>query len=214
MLNAFRHHRLFHRDTLVMLGALFECSTPFGITDYSTYNAGRSPARCNVLNAFRHHRLFHPSTRGTPFWFLSGAQRLSASQTIPHSNKVAITGLTVLCSTPFGITDYSTMYCAFNATRPILVLNAFRHHRLFHLPMVPRHRRIRLVLNAFRHHRLFHENPQVTLNSWKCAQRLSASQTIPQRRGEHGNTDLRCSTPFGITDYSTRRKSKRRGNGL
>ena len=133
MLNAFRHHRLFHQDFELVL----------------------SSAQ-SVLNAFRHHRLFHEEVEN-------------------------LNGFLGMCSTPFGITDYSTVRHEDHDDTRHSVLNAFRHHRLFHkrserVLNVERH-----VLNAFRHHRLFHRAITSCL-TWNVS---------------------RCSTPFGTTDYST-----------
>ena len=181
------------------------CSTPFGITDYSTglslprkprslrgaqrLSASQTIPRCmdthhsrlrrGVLNAFRHHRLFHcappeccrrvlsaqrlSASQTIPPWPVRCsptaspcAQRLSASQTIPPGvGPCGRSKLPSRCSTPFGITDYST---------PLLFASA--------LLSVP-------VLNAFRHHRLFHRASAKPGSPSTCAQRLSASQTIP-----------------------------------
>ena len=61
-----------------------------------------------------------------------------------------------------------------------------------------------VVLNAFRHHRLLRSrrarlSPRCRT---RCAQRLSASQIIALDIGVSPAVRLHmCSTPFGITDY-------------
>ena len=59
------------------------------------------------------------------------------------------------------------------------MLNAFRHHRLLRCNRKPPHLS-GVVLNAFRHHRLL--RMIVERIAW-------------------GEPKLKCSTPFGITDY-------------
>ena len=155
VLNAFRHHSLFHALGNQFRGGERECSTPFGITVYSTRVSHGLEEILFVLNAFRHHSLFHPegSVGGVPDFLC--AQRLSASQSIPPStpyhprtwNRVLnafrhhslfhrFRGTLHLqgewCSTPFGITVYSTPDAVRRSGR-VVVLNAFRHHSLFHV---------------------------------------------------------------------------------
>ena len=84
----------------------------------------------------------------------------------------------IRCSTPFGITEYIGGYPAAYRGARARVLNAFRHHGVYRLPV---------------------------MSASECctsAQRLSASRSISDAtvvavtRG--GNL---CSTPFGITEY-------------
>ena len=83
------------------------CSTPFGITDYigRARRAGpRPPPR--VLNAFRHHGLYRPRRRRTD------RRSRSVLNAFRHHGLYRALGVpaigpgAVLCSTPFGITDY------------------------------------------------------------------------------------------------------------
>ena len=132
VLNAFRHHRLFHTDTGLTATAGRTCSTPFGITDYSTLQQmqdGYIIPLCStpfgitdystVRNCsgrpegIRAQRLSASQTIPRPWGVSPGAadrcaQRLSASQTIPRQEFLQPLARTTTCSTPFGITDYST----------------------------------------------------------------------------------------------------------
>ena len=64
-----------------------------------------------MLNAFRHHRLLRASV-GKPILAMRCAQRLSASQIITQFELLGVGGF-LLCSTPFGITDYYARTCRF-----------------------------------------------------------------------------------------------------
>ena len=130
------------------------CSTPFGITDYSTDMVLAFVWQSHVLNAFRHHRLFHddPLTLVSLDTVCSTPFGITDYSTAPGVNEL---DPGVLCSTPFGITDYSTAVGFHSCRARSRVLNAFRHHRLFHGSRA-RGDPAAHVLNAFRHHRLFH----------------------------------------------------------
>ena len=258
VLNAFRHHGLYRVASTAAHRPLM-CSTPFGITDYigcsdpcrsahactgaqrlsasriiSDPGQHRQPRR-RVLNAFRHHGLYRP-----------GGCQHRVRRLCPVLNAFRHHGLYrkpgrrekvwryVLCSTPFGITDYIGLPGAISlfpedlsaqrlsASRIISdvasvphglhapeVLNAFRHHGLYRMGRRYCHRgRDRLVLNAFRHHGLYRtpaidplrirpsKNPPRVLNAFRHhgLYRLIEQVRAPQ-------AFLRCSTPFGITDY-------------
>ena len=156
------------------------CSTPFGITDY----IGRRWCR---------------SGRGA---WSPGAQRLSASRIIS-----AVRGLPGLayfgCSTPFGITDYIGVAVAEAAPSVVDCAQRLSASRIISAPSAadrstPRPR----VLNAFRHHGLYRLPVRaVAPRSGSSAQRLSASRIISVGDRSAGAGARQCSTPFGITDY-------------
>ena len=170
-----------------------------------------------MLNAFRHHGLYRQVGQ-------SGQDALGE----------------VMCSTPFGITDYIgsryedrsiSIPRVLNAFRhhglyrsaprscsmcilSYRVLNAFRHHGLYR-PQLGRARPpLDRVLNAFRHHGLYRSPPKVTRGSRRVdvlnAFRHHGLYRVPP--AVIVVADGRCSTPFGITDYiGYRGRGGRRG---
>ena len=158
------------------------CSTPFGITDYiglrlpwrsagGSLGAQRLSAS-RIISVLRRHA----SGSGSRC-----AQRLSASRIISEESALSHSSYAwLMCSTPFGITDYigsprsprttSAAACAqrLSASR---IISATRRGRGTRCPIS--------VLNAFRHHGLY---------------RIRAVVVGRLERGM-------CSTPFGITDY-------------
>ena len=196
VLNAFRHHRLFHISGLFLLRVILIVLNAFRHHRLFHIRVLRNHVQNHhVLNAFRHHRLFHPTNAVRDANGKDSAQRLSASQIVslrpsrncrPPTNCAQRLSASQIVSRPMSNVGLVNK----------LVLNAFRHHRLFH----PRHRKApaesrpcaqRLsasqivsrddqtdpsessgVLNAFRHHRLFHRTPTTTCfyrtNSLTC----------------------------------------------
>ena len=230
VLNAFRHHGLYRgtkycRNTSkspraqrlsasrIISGRLGDarqaprqvCSTPFGITDYigvgedgevlptgDVLNAFRHHGlyrvrrprgtrnRRSVLNAFRHHGLYRG--RRTPG---SAARKRLVLNAFRHhglyrdAKRFGGQVLYLVCSTPFGITDYIGGNYGTSGVQLLRVLNAFRHHGLY-----------RDVGAGF-----------FAAHDGISAQRLSASRIISGRSSSHRSIEVRCSTPFGITDY-------------
>ena len=159
------------------------CSTPFGITDYiGRLAARRLGAGADVLNAFRHHGLYrrHPVADRRRQGEMR-AQRLSASRII----SVPVCGYhgpIVLCSTPFGITDYIGPITS-SASAPSLTCA----QRLSASRIISDQRPVDRVvasvrvLNAFRHHGLYRTCSIASRScSLSSAQRLSASRIISE----------------------------------
>ena len=182
MLNAFRHQRFLREDIdSDKPTSVYECSTPFGIKD----SCGRGKLTF-----------------------------------VPFEAKT--------CSTPFGIKDScggAGDYARYGS--PVVkVLNAFRHQRFLRTTPTIRSRSSsrrgaqRLsaskipaaaadgvlclafeVLNAFRHQRFLRPAFSSTTPSLRrCAQRLSASKIPAVDFAYADDTDVECSTPFGIKD--------------
>ena len=154
------------------------------------------------------------------------AQRLSASRIISDRLVVFQPRGFLLCSTPFGITDYIGIALRRSTAGLRVVLNAFRHHGLYRylgllclgrpcLCSTPfgitdyigrRRRHARRaqpgVLNAFRHHGLYRIS---------SARPWTLPTTVLNAFRHHGLYRVGdrvespaakvCSTPFGITDY-------------
>ncbi len=140
--------------------------------------------RSIVLNAFRHHRGGHiPRFPGMGSQL--SAQRLSASQRWARCNSLPLVGITVKCSTPFGITEVGTpassrvSWSGCGAQR----LSASQRWALIRRSCRPCQG---AVLNAFRHHRGGHIR--------------ALAGKLPCRG--------RCSTPFGITEVGTRSRGR------
>ena len=179
--NAFRHHGLYRID----------CSAAI---------RGVKPA---VFNAFRHHGLYRPGPAGrgstsrkcsTPFGITDyigpvpyeiARDRGHVFNAFRHHGLYRINRFASsrtpsgACSTPFGITDYIGRGQELESDRHDIVFNAFRHHGLYRRRHRGRHRLGAEVFNAFRHHGLYRRTILLDL----------------LHRG------IRCSTPFGITDY-------------
>ena len=206
------------------------CSTPFGITDYigralqaeslralvvaqrlsasliiSAVDMPQQRRRPSlmVLNAFRHHGLYRPNQNWSSI-DITGAQRLSASRIISAAVAAPVLPRRLMCSTPFGITDYiGTLHPAVTTENDAMCSTPFgitdyigraRGDHAGHW----------LVLNAFRHHGLYRSSidPRRPRLPHRRAQRLSASRIISEiddKANISGNA--MCSTPFGITDY-------------
>ena len=236
VLNAFRHHGLY-RGAGLSFGC---CGAGLPVLNaFRHHGLYRPPVQVSaqrdvqVLNAFRHHGLYRGRVRSTAA-YSARAQRLSASRIISGGLPLVAVWAGVMCSTPFGITDYIGCHPALDVRRApgaqrlsasriisaavlrdlpsraltcstpfgitdyigpwrlccpwraLRVLNAFRHHGLYR-STATRMVRSPNVLNAFRHHGLYR---------WEAV------------TGRYAR--LRCSTPFGITDYIGRRPTWRR----
>ena len=108
------------------------CSTPFGITEYIGHaEQARRAGDYQVLNAFRHHGIYRELPARAKSSMLIGAQRLSASRNISVVTSTQLAALTLMCSTPFGITEYIGLDPRRGAVHHLLVLNAFRHHGIY-----------------------------------------------------------------------------------
>ena len=156
-----------------------------------------------MLNAFRHHGVYRPPCQppealiecSTPFGITEYIgrrrrryehERLQVLNAFRHHGVYRPTPVRCArwtleaCSTPFGITEYIGVDdTPPKQPPPKQVLNAFRHHGVY------RYRRRRQggwhrpVLNAFRHHGVYRS----------AVVRVADSAVV------------RCSTPFGITEY-------------
>jgi len=151
VLNAFRHHGVSRPPPKPDVTKPAECSTPFGITEF------RGPrARANSQELMR-------------------AQRLSASRSFAGYGFRALEAISNTCSTPFGITEFRGPEIRLargepggaqrlSASRSFAggslerwhdlpcVLNAFRHHGVSRVDILPLSPQVHVVLNAFRHH--------------------------------------------------------------
>ena len=165
-----------------------QCSTPFGIKG-SARSVGGPPVGGSVLNAFRHHRI------GTTLAICASRQDAA------------------VCSTPFGITEVGTLDRQPARTRVIGAQRLSASQRSAHRHG-SRRRRAPAVLNAFRHHRGRHLSVAATVSvgAW-CAQRLSASQRSARSTAARRRSAAVCSTPFGIKEVGTRRRSSMRADG-
>ena len=208
----------------------YECSTPFGITDYfgdETCDRGRHGN--DVLNAFRHHGLFRPSTdrsmqahhpvvlnafrhhglfrrrpTSTRRSRSTSAQRLSASRIISVHAALAQQAGDLGCSTPFGITDYFGLLTRRPCARPQRCAQRLSASRI-----------IsgggggggegggRSVLNAFRHHGLFRSYAWCVEHGdrYRCSTPFGITDYFGLRQPVFCRLNRGCSTPFGITDY-------------
>ena len=135
VLNAFRHQRGGHVDNVFFQIQGVLCSTPFGIREVGTGLCGRRTTdRYRVLNAFRHQRGGHPTIRAKASTNAASAQRLSASERWAPERLDHDLAPGDRCSTPFGIREVGTCPKSRGTSRPMLVLNAFRHQRGGHSP--------------------------------------------------------------------------------
>ena len=235
MLNAFRHHRV--------------------LREHWTPESGQNRY---VLNAFRHHRVLRTGWRQTRRPCDFGAQRLSASQGVTRKDSRNPPPALVMCSTPFGITGCYANRVFWVSESPsraqrlsasqgvtqfvddavfvrLIVLNAFRHHRVLRRATVMASKILSSVLNAFRHHRVLRHpiededgNQVYVLNAFRHHRVLReretrASQQIekvlnafrhhrvvtPGRRSWRRKFCRACSTPFGITGcYAIRSRTR------
>ena len=212
------------------------CSTPFGITGTFTLDPvrHRTGDECaqrlsasqvlsrgsirpqerhqHVLNAFRHHRYFHRNARALLNPSIAGAQRLSASQVLSHWSRRLVRYCA--CSAQrLSASQVLSLVFLRDPFRLRAVLNAFRHHRYFHICMFSLRALAHSVLNAFRHHRYFHTlhllcllRGVAVLNAFRHHRyfHIRISSFIP--------VSSMCSTPFGITGTFTWTKSRSGNN--
>jgi hypothetical protein len=203
VLNAFRrhclHHGAVHREELLLQ---------------------------RVLNAFRRHCLHHAMALRRASWLpraqrlsaslssprtgrTSGrgrawcAQRLSASLSSPLHHQNGPHGLNQKCSTPFGVTVFTTTLSPAALARASLCSTPFGV-TVFTTPSDPPSDPRRRVLNAFRRHCLHHgrRRPNSPRGAGR-AQRLSASLSSPHHSITQNTNPARCSTPFGVTVFTT-----------
>ena len=110
VLNALRHHRGWHESRIA-----------------------RPSADEHVLNALRHHRGWHAGDRDASIRARSRAQRLAASQRLAPQSPARSWRDRTMCSTPCGITEVGTRRLTSWTWPGIVVLNALRHHRGWHV---------------------------------------------------------------------------------
>ncbi len=236
VLNASRHHGKGDLPAHVLEDRPGEgCSTPLGITARGTRRGSRAPTRracAQRLSASRQGGRANPNGILPPS---QGAQRLSASR--QGGLKVhPLNASSSACSTPLGITARGTRPGPARARRRPAVLNASRHHGKGGPDEPERLRGPQFVLNASRHHgkgdrtriraaRLIRGRAQrlsasrqggprpLTPNRGpRCAQRLSASPQGGLFAYRHHDTQLKCSTPLGITARGTSARSRHAPN--
>ena len=228
VLNAFRHQREKHRRE-----KLHHCCRVYVLNAFRhqrekhARTSSQYPSCCSVLNAFRHQREKHFRRASasvsviwcsTPFGIRGKNTRMMDTIKINRVEQ---------CSTPFGIRGKNTV-TRLRSTRPVYVLNAFRHQREKHPASDSRHKlqvlgaqrlsasegktrevyrqidRRTFVLNAFRHQREKH------LLLWAMQGRNSTCSTPFGIRGKNtfsikpsASTHTMCSTPFGIRGKNT-----------
>ena len=204
VLNAFRHHRGGHRRAIGSTRHAIDVLNAFrhhrgghrrhaAATDRRTCGAQRlsasqrwasrpsrscSSATSLVLNAFRHHRGGHTRVSQVASRVVTGAQRLSASQRWASIEAAGVSRVGLRCAQRLSASQRWACSATWRDPRPIVVLNAFRHHRGGHARAQPsrsthqltcstpfgitevgialdsrRSRACMTVLNAFRHHR-------------------------------------------------------------
>ena len=92
-----------------------------------------------------------------------------------------------------------------NAVRDKIVLNAFRHQRMDHIPGEAGDIVGSIVLNAFRHQRMDH-TPHLctTLDTGMCSTPFGINEWITFRQPFGKVHSRMCSTPFGINEWITR----------
>jgi len=135
VLNAFRHHGVSREEELRTNShklAVLNAFRHHGVSR-AVHISGR-PGVLPVLNAFRHHGVSRASKdrRGQPV-----SPVLNAFRHHGVSRLVVLVirrGLHLLCSTPFGITEFRGRRRVGRAGRAGRVLNAFRHHGVSRLP--------------------------------------------------------------------------------
>ncbi len=158
---------------------------------------------------------------------IASAQRLSASQISSRSRWCGCMTATP-CAQRLSASQISSPQTAQMRGLAIGVLNAFRHHRSHHPApptgspdtssaqrlsasqissrhvggLLPRHQ---CVLNAFRHHRSHHGGwAWFAYTPWgQCSTPFGITDLITGRKTGATGTAYGCSTPFGITDLIT-----------
>ena len=182
VLNAFRHHGLYR---MVISDRIVAGSITAGAQRLSAsriISAARRPHGRGVvvLNAFRHHGLYRPNQNWSSI-DITGAQRLSASRIISAAVAAPVLPRRLMCSTPFGITDYiGTLHPAVTTENDAMCSTPFGITDYIGCRLSASHHHTPIeVLNAFRHHGLY---------------RLAILNVSAVSFSE-------CSTPFGITDY-------------
>ncbi len=160
MLNAFRHQRRNHPTVVLISAMLLWCSTPFGINEGITrytvyvflYDRGAQRLSASTKESPLHSRnsALNHTQCSTPFGINEGitdeARRWYGSEfscSTPfginegitlHSRSSCVNH--IQCSTPFGINEGITGTRPRQAILPQAVLNAFRHQRRNHSPIV------------------------------------------------------------------------------
>ena len=185
VLNAFRHHRVsratFEPEPLRGSGGAqrLSASQSFAGTGAPDFQ----PSPCAVLNAFRHHRVSRLITArykactslgcSTPFGITEFRGGLGLPEEIAACQ---------MCSTPFGITEFRGSPSPLKVDRENGVLNAFRHHRVSRIPLVPDEwdRPCRAQRLSASQSFAAHRNSPFLRGSPR-AQRLSASQSFAVR---------------------------------
>ena len=109
-----------------------------------------------------------------------------------------------MCSTPFGITEYIGYTRLHHAGASSPVLNAFRHHGIYRSEVERGQQRGQeQVLNAFRHHGIYRKRLEVGdgRREVKCSTPFGITEYIGHDCVQRLDHELQCSTPFGITEY-------------
>ena len=183
MLNAFPASQTISLVAALFSGLAYLCSTPFGITDHFTVSgSNRSRQYRGAQRLSASQTISRPQARYAGRRSQS-AQRLSASQTISRYRATAGPVRDRMCSTPFGITDH--FHCAYTSTPERLVMCStpfgITDHFTRSIPDAPRYpTTLSMCSTPFGITDHFTLAGVVLLARWaiRCAQRLSASQTI------------------------------------
>ena len=182
VLNAFRHHGGRHVTAGTTYDYRVKCSTPFGITEGVTRVSSLRQRHCRCAQRLSASRRASPGDDGPRRAGRHSAQRLSASRRASQEREITDIDL-YECSTPFGITEGVTTTRGRRGGRSIRAQRLSASRRASRLD--PRGDDVhREVLNAFRHHGGRHPA-------------YSANDIV----------NIRCSTPFGITEGVTTRNS-------
>jgi len=130
VLNAFRHHRVSRPPYWRLRSYLPNSAQRLSASQsFAGEMLKRLGDAADVLNAFRHHRVSRsPSTthQRSQNLVLNAFRHHRVSRFTDERRTWPI----VMCSTPFGITEFRGHFRAMMATPQWLVLNAFRHHRV------------------------------------------------------------------------------------
>ena len=229
VLNAFRRHCLLHRAAADLHAADRRCSTPFGVTVFFTPVPGPVAdeiGRCST--PFGVTVFFTTRTSRRSCW-PRGAQRLSASLSSSLSCWKAPMSLS-RCSTPFGVTVFFTLTTAAplvpsgtGCSTPFGVTVFFTGAQSPTGTGSTGAQRLSASLSSSR------DTARPAALGPSCAQRLSASLSsslvtgstardlvpvlnafrrhclLHTRSGAGWFRPVRCSTPFGVTVFFTRR---------
>ena len=109
VLNAFRHQRMDHGDSILKQLIFQTVLNAFRHQRMDHWmHWSRRNESCVVLNAFRHQRMDHTGRDTSDLAQSTCAQRLSASTNGSRTARAIVCTVEDLCSTPFGINEWIT----------------------------------------------------------------------------------------------------------